>query len=339
MTNSHFRRSTTVLTLAVTALSGGALVAGASPAAAGGPGHHHHHHHARSATALGIHVRRHVIGNGDSDRIVGRLTSRHHGLARRTVVLESKAPKTTTWTVDGRRVTHRHGRAGFIVTPTATTRYRLVFFGGPALRPSRSGGRTVVVSDMRLTATATPHSIDAGESATVSGVLTDIGAPVPGATVDLFAKRVGSHAGFTGAGSAMTGPDGSVAFPVTPTASTRYRLVEPATTSSGAAASRVVTVTVRSASTLSIVARQGRAGEVISGALRGGGHALRGRKVTLQQRPSGDTTWTAAKTKRTHRHGTIRFHVATPAASTDYRLVFAGGSQFDGTASGVVTLP
>jgi hypothetical protein len=337
MTISHFRRTTTVFTLAATTLGGGALVAGATGAAAASGHHHRHHHHGRSATSLGIHLGRHVIGSGDTDRIVGRLTSRHHGLARRTVVLESKQPKTTTWTVVARHVTHKHGRAGFAVTPSATTRYRLMFFGGPALRPSHSRGRTVVVRDMRLTATASPRSIDAGQSATVSGVLTDKGTASAGVTIDLLAKPVRGHGGFAAAGSAMTGTDGSVTFPVAPTASTRYRLVEPTTTAANAAASRVVTVTVRSVSTLSIQARQGKANLVIKGSLHGKGHALNGRKVTVQSRPTGGTTWTAVTTKRTRGHGTIRFHVATPTASTDYRLVFAGGSGFDAAASGVVT--
>jgi hypothetical protein len=338
MTISHFRRTTTVLTLAATTLGGGALVAGATTSAAAGTGHHHRHHHLRSATSLGIHLGRHAIGSGDTDRIVGRLTHRHHGLAGRTLVLESKQPKATTWTVVARHVTHRRGRAGFMVSPSAATRYRLVFFGGPALRPSHSRGRTVVVRDMRLSAAASPRSIDAGQSATVSGVLTDKGTASPGVTIDLLAKPVGHHHGhFTAAGSAMTGADGSVAFPVTPTTSTRYRLVEPATSSANAAASRVVNVTVRSGSTLSIRARQAEANLIVRGSLHGGGHALPGRKVTLQSRPAGGTTWTAVRTKRTRGHGTIRFHVATPTASTDYRLVFAGGRGFDASASGVVT--
>jgi 5-hydroxyisourate hydrolase-like protein (transthyretin family) len=337
MTVSHFRRSTTVLTLAVTTLGGGALVAGASAASAASAGHHHRHHHARLATSVGIHVGRHVIGSGDSDRIVGRLTHRHHGLPRRTLVLESKQPKTTTWTVVARRITHRRGRASFVVTPPATTRYRLVFFGGPALRPSHSGGRTIFVRDQRLTIAVTPRSIDAGQSATVSGVLTDSGSPEPGETVALLAKKAGSHGKFAAAGTALTGTDGGVSFPVMPTTSTRYRLKELATSSTPAAASRIATLTVRSPSSLSIRARQAHLREIISGDLRGGGHGLPGRRVTLQSRPTGGTTWTAVKTHRTGRHGRIRFRVAIPTASTDYRLVFAGGRAFDPSSSGVVT--
>jgi hypothetical protein len=339
MTISHFRRTTTVFTLAATTLGGGALVAGATTSAAAGAGHHHHrhHHHLRSATSLGIHLGRHAIGSGDTDHVLGRLTSHHHGVAGRRVVLQSRAPKTTPWTAVASATTHRRGRVGFAVTPTATTRYRLVFRGGPMLRPSHSRGRTVVVRDMRLTAAASPRSIDTGQSATVSGVLTDKGTPSPGVTIDLLAKPAHGHGHFTAAGSAMTGADGSVAFPVTPTTSTRYRLVEPATSSSKAAVSRVVTVTVRAGSTLSIRARQGNASLVIRGSLHGGGHALPGRKVTVQSRPTGGTTWRAVRTKRTRGHGTIRFHVATPTTSTDYRLVFAGGRGFDASASGVVT--
>jgi 5-hydroxyisourate hydrolase-like protein (transthyretin family) len=342
MTISHSRRSTTVLALAVTTFGGGALVAGATAASAVGHGQghghgQHHRHHARSATSLGIRVGRHAIGSGGSDRVVGRLTNRRHGLPGRTLVLESKQPATTTWSVVARRATHRRGRAAFTVMPAATTRYRLVFFGGPALRPSRSRGRTVVVRDQRLTIAVSPHSIDAGQSATVSGVLTDRGSPSPGVTIDLLAKQVGSHDGFAAAGTAVTGTDGSVTFPVMPTTSTRYRLKDPATSSSQAVASGTRTVTVRSASSLSIRTRQGHTREAVSGDLRGGGHGLAHRRVTLQSRPTGGTTWAAVKAHRTGRHGMIRFHVRIPTASTDYRLVFAGGRAFDASASGVVT--
>jgi 5-hydroxyisourate hydrolase-like protein (transthyretin family) len=342
MTISHVRRTTTVLTLAVTTLGGGALIAGGASSASAGTGHHRHHghHHLRDATSLGIHVGRHAIGSGDSDRIVGRLTTRHHGDPGRRVVLQSRPPKTTTWTTVTSGTTHVRGRVGFTVTPTATTRYRLVFRGGPALRPTHSRGRTVVVRDMRLTATATPGSIDAGQTASVSGVLSDKGTPTVGATIDLLAKPVGTHHGFSAAGTAVTGTDGSVAFPVTPTTTTRYRLVEPAASAAAAAtaASRVVTVAVRTPSSLSIRGRAAHSSEVITGDLRGSGHGLPGRKVTVQSRPAGGATWTAVKTKRTARRGTIRFHLATPTASTDYRLVFAGGRGHDATASGVVTV-
>jgi hypothetical protein len=296
-------------------------------------------HHRRLGSALSIRLGRKVIGFGDSDRVVGRLTHRHHGLQGRHVALQSRRPGTLPWTVVADHVTGNHGLVGFTVSPTTSTRYRLVFNGGALLRPSHSPGRTIVVRQQQLSIDASPRSIDAGQSATVSGVLTDRGAPSPGVTIDLRARPVGPHAHFTTIGSAVTAADGSVSFPVSPTVSTRYRLVEPATTTTGRVASHLATVTVRTATSLSIRAKHvTTGGEAISGALRGGGHGLRGRKVTLQQRPAGGTTWTPVRTKLTGRNGSVRFHVAEPAASTDYQLVFAGGPRYDGSVSGIVTV-
>ena len=294
------------------------------------------HHHRRLGSALAIRVGRHSIPFGATDHIVGRLTHRHFGLRGRHVILQSRTPKTMPWTVVADHVTGPRGWVRYAVAPTSSTRYRLVFAGGELLRPSRSAGRTIVVRASRLSAAVSPRTIDAGQSAAVSGVLTTDGAPDQGATIDLRSKVVGSHAGFSTAGTATTAADGSVSFPVMPTVSTRYRLVEPASSSSAAVASRVVTVTLRKGSSLSIRGKQVATGENISGVLRGGGHALRDRRVTLQSRPSGSTTWSPVRTRRTGRHGLVRFHVATPSVSTDYQLVFSGGARYAGSASGIV---
>jgi hypothetical protein len=199
-------------------------------------------HHRRLGSALAIHVGRHSIPLGASDHIAGRLTHRHHGLRGRHVILQSRAPKTTTWTAVADHVTGVHGRVGYTVSPTSTTRYRLVFAGGELLRPSRSPGRTVEVRT----------------------------SPTP--------------------------------------------------------------------SSLSIRGKQVATGENVSGVLRGGGHAIRDRRVTLQSEASGSATWSPVRTQRTGRHGLVRFHVATPTVTTSYRLVFAGGARYDGSTSGIVTV-
>lgn len=292
-------------------------------------------HPRRLGSALSIRLARRVIAFGGSDRVIGRLTHRNIGLGGRHVLLESRQPATVPWAVVANHVTGRHGFVGFTVTPASTTRYRLVFTGGTLLRPSHSAGRTVVVRAARLTANASPSSIDSGQSSTVSGVLTNDGSPTEGASINLRAEPAGTHH-FTTVGTGTTAADGSVSFPVTPTVTTRYRLVEPATSTSSAVASRIVSVTVRKPSSLSIRAQQAGTGERISGVLLGGGHVLRGRKVTLQQRPAGGSTWTPVRTKLTDRHGGVAFHVAAPAGPTDYRLAFAGGPGYDGSVSGIV---
>ena len=64
---------------------------------------------------------------------------------------------------------------------------------------------------------------------------------------------------------------------------------------------------------------------------------LRGRKVVLQDRPAGTTTWTSVASKSTSKGGDVSFKEPAPTVSEDYQLVFAGGPVFDGCQSGVVT--
>ena len=78
--------------------------------------------------------------------------------------------------------------------------------------------------------------------------------------------------------------------------------------------------------------------DAISGSLRGGGTALPGRRVMLQDRPTGTTTWTTVATHRTNYKGAVSFIEPAPTASEDYQLVFLGGPLFQGCQSGVVTV-
>lgn len=216
----------------------------------------------------------------------------------------------------------------------------------PKAAPVPSDGYSLSIS-------VSQTSIKAGESDTVSGVLTKAGVPQAGDTVYLRARADGRPHRAHRAGSATTGADGSVSFTVTPRRTTHYRLVfrntsstptptpSPTPTnqrSTAGARSKVATVHVLQATSLSIRAQATRRGEAIQGRLVSHGHGLPGRKVMLQERAAGSDTWTTVATKRTRRHGVVVFRVAAPSAPEEFQLVFAGGQNFAGSQSGVVSV-
>ncbi|HWC36190.1 MAG TPA: hypothetical protein VG650_15395 [Mycobacteriales bacterium] len=236
---------------------------------------------------------------------------------------------------------------------TASGGVGLVSAVSPAAAVTPAGDTPVASDSYSLSIALAQKSIDPGASDTVSGVLTKSGVPQAGDTVYLRERVNGRHHRTHRAAAATTGTDGSVSFTVTPKANTHYRLVfrsadtSPAPTpvptpvsdrGRVAARSKIVTVHVLRQSSLSIRARDTRRGELIEGQLRGGGHALAGRRVRLQERAVGSETWTTVSTKRTRRHGVVAFRVMTPSAAEELQLGFAGGPNYQGSVSGVVTI-
>jgi hypothetical protein len=256
------------------------------------------------------------------------------------------------------------------------TSSRLRHIGPAAVLALTASGGIALVTAASPAAAVTPHatpvpssgyslsiavamkSISPGDSDTVSGVLTQGGVAAAGDTVYLRARADGKWFGHR-AGHATTGADGSVQFTVKPSDTTHYRLVfrVPATTptptptatpvtsaaapqSTIAARSAVATVHVVRPSSLSIREKQrhGNGREIISGQLRGGGHALAHRKVTLEEQAVGDTTWTTVATRRTGRHGVVEFLAPKGTTAEEFELVYAGGANYTGCQSGVVTV-
>lgn len=343
MTSTLPRRLVAGAAVAVTGVGSLTL---ATTAYAAGHGHHRHHgHHAgiRLNTNLKIHVARRTAANGAADTVYGHLASRGHRLVNEPVILQDRAVGShSAWAQAAEAKTGRRGMVYFPVTPTAPTRYRLVFRGTPNFQPSHSHpSRVVRVRNTSLTLSASPTSVDPGTSVTLNGALTANGAPAANEPIQLRDKQAGSHARhFTTVATSTTDANGDVTFTQTPTATTRYVLVFAKTDTLNAARSRVVTVAVKAPSSLSIRERAGhQAGHVvISGDLRGGGHNLVHRKVTLLERPSGSTAaWTTVATHRTDKRGYVQFR-QQPTTSTDYELGFAGGRFYDGCQSGVVTV-
>ena len=300
------------------------------------------HPHAKQHTTLSIRVARGAINPGGGDLIRGNLQARngrHHpnNNVGRRIVLQAHPQGTTTWTDVQRHRTGRHGQVAFQVSPSVTTRYQLLFRGNKRQQASHSGVVTVQVLDTTsLVISTASKSIDPGQTDTVDGALSLDGSPLAGQTVRLLGATRHHRLAFMG--SQVTDTNGDVSFSVTPPSTSRYQLVFRRTAQNHGARSAVTVIHVRQQSSLSIRARAQNGNEIISGDLRGGGHALRHHRVTLQSRPSGTTTWQNVATHRTNRHGFINFKIAAPTQSTDYQLVFSGGRLYDGSQSGVVTV-
>lgn len=327
MTSSRTRRTTAVAVLAVTASSGVALAA-ATPASA--------HVRARAHTSLSIRAARSVINPGASDVVRGDLAARGHHVANRAILLQSKATGTTGWVGQARHRTGAHGGVAFTVTPATTTRYRLVFMGNGWQKPAKSGVVAVHIRDntkaTSLTISQDTVFVEPGGSDGIHGLLTQSGTPLAGATV-LLKSETAKQRYYHLVTSGPTQTDGTVSFTVTPTVRTHYVLVFRKTATADYARSKVATVHVRQPSSLSIRARvNGKNLEVISGQLRGGANgaakALANRPVTLQESTDANT-WTPVSTVRANKHGMVTFREAAPTATEYYRLVFAGGWNFD----------
>jgi hypothetical protein len=291
------------------------------------------HHAQRIATSLSIRAVRHVVRLNGADLVTGRLRARRVPLPHRTVLLVSRVVGSDGWTFEGAHLTRRHGAVAFKVEPTADTAYRLVFLGTQILRPSHSA-RVRIVSRPDVSITAAPTRITKGETTTVSGVASDDGTPIAGATVKLLARRAGTHH-VKAVDTGTTAADGSVSFTEMPRATTFYRLHLIHATGVRGALSPAARVAVRMPSSLSIRGRATATEFVVSGELHGGGHPLAHRVITLLAQAPGSTDWTEAGTARTGRHGMVRFH-ESQAPGTGYRLAYAGGPRFAPSSSGTV---
>ena len=110
----------------------------------------------------------------------------------------------------------------------------------------------------------------------------------------LLARPVGSkHTHLVG--TSTTADDGTVSFTDTPRRSTVYRLRLMRSTDLPGALSDRTRVWVRTPTSLSIRGKQTGTDFAVSGVLRGGGHALAHRTVTLLEQAPGSATWTAGR--------------------------------------------
>ncbi len=292
-----------------------------------------HHPARRIDTSLSIRATHHVVLPNGSDLIRGHLRARRIPLPHRLVILVSRTVGSDSWAFEAAHRTHRLGLVRFRVAPDEKTAYRMVFLGSRLLQPARSAV-VRILSRPDLTIAADPTRIDRGDSTTISGVASDDGTPIAGATVTLLARKAGTHHVHAVA-SGTTAADGAVSFTASPTRTTFYRLRLVHATGVRAAVSEAARVAVRLPTSLSIRGRTTPTGFNVSGNLAGGGHALAHRRVTLLAQASGSADWTEAGTAHTDRHGFVKFH-ESPAPGTGYRLEYAGSPRFSPSSSGTV---
>lgn len=287
----------------------------------------------RIATSLSIRAARHLVRLDGSDLVSGQLRAGRVPLRHRTVVLVSRPVGATDWTFDGAKLTQRFGRVAFRVMPATDTAYRLVFLGTELLRPSHSA-IVRIATRPDVTISADPTVITRGDSTTISGVASDSGTPVAGATVKLLGRRAGTHH-LRVLASGTTADDGSVSFTESPGVTTIYRLHLVASTGVPGSLSPAARVTVQLPTSLSIRGRATATDFVVSGVLLGGGHPLGHRTVTLSAQGSGSPDWSVVATATTNRNGFVKFHQPL-SPGTSYRLDYAGGPQFAPSSSGTV---
>ena len=288
----------------------------------------------RIRTSLSIRAVHHLVRPNGSDVVRGLLRAGRVALGGRQVILVSHPVGADGWTFVGVHRTRHDGVVAFRVHPAEKTAYRLAFLGTALLRPARSAVVRILPRPDTMSITADPTQLARGESTTISGVASDQGAPIEGATVKLLGRKAGSHH-LRVLGSATTAADGSVSFGESPAVTTVYRLRLVHSTDVNAALSEAAKVTVRLPSSLSIRGRATATDFVVSGILRGGGHRLAHRSVTLQAQAPGSADWTDVDTARTGRSGAVRFHEPIGSGSS-YRLAYAGGPRFAPSTSGTV---
>jgi hypothetical protein len=287
----------------------------------------------RIRTSLSVRAVRRVVREDGTDVVRGHLRAGRVPLGHRHVLLVSHTKGADGWTFEGVHWTRRDGGVAFKVSPGEPTAYRLVFLGTPLLRPARSA--VVRVKDRpEVTISADPTQVTRGESTTISGTASDEGTPVAGATIQLLARKAGQHH-LKAVETGTTADDGTVSFTEAPTVTTAYRLRLVHATGVRAALSAPARVSVMRPSSLSIRGRATSSDYVVSGTLRGGGHTLAHRTVTLQSEASGATDWTDVGTVKTGKAGVARFHEPT-SPGTSYRLAYAGGPRFAPSISGTV---
>jgi len=210
-------RTSLTRALAGTAIAAAAVLTAVGTAGAAGAT-------VKAPTTLTLIEQHAVIKAGDTDLLTGTLTSGTKPLSGRTVVLDRFVLGKPVF-VDA-KMTGGHGHVFFTVKPGMTTRYQLVFAGGPVYNGSRSNIATVVVVPKAatvLTIGETKTTIKPGGSAQVFGTLSSGKTLLKGQLVWLCSLAKGATK-WSCANGHFTGPFGGVRFTVSPGVTTRYYL-------------------------------------------------------------------------------------------------------------------
>lgn len=229
-------RSTLTRVLAGTAIAATAVLTAAGTASATTP--------PKAPTSLSVVAAKSTITNGQLDFVSGVLKSGTTPLAHKVVILDRFYNK--AWHPVVAKLTGPKGAVTFAVRPHATSAYKLIFKGNAAYRPAHSGIVVIKVKPFvkiptMLSAAESAASIKAGQTNTVSGVLTARSKALPRQWVWL-AKVVSGKPVLIKA--FLTNSAGKVAFKVAPHVTTVYELVFRGTPVFAKSVSGTVTTTV-----------------------------------------------------------------------------------------------
>jgi hypothetical protein len=137
MRASLLTRAGSAAAVGAIAITGAVATAGAADAATA--------HAPRLPTHLAI-AKRHAVEHHRRITVIGGdLRSRRVPLKGKLVFLDRKTAGSTTWTVIGHESTNRFGQVAFVVNPTVTAHFVLVYKGSPNFLPSHSRVVTVKV--------------------------------------------------------------------------------------------------------------------------------------------------------------------------------------------------
>lgn len=230
-------RTSLTRVVAVAAIASAALLPLASPAGAATV--------TKAPTTLSIAQSKARIVPGHQDAISGVLLTGKTRLAKRTIDLYRYDAKAMAWVFAGAERTGTTGRAWFIVKPTSTTEYMLMFHGSKTLTASRSGMARVMVAKLvtTLSIVESKTSVTAGHLDVISGVLLTGKNGLAKRTINLYRYDTGLMTWLPVTAS-RTGKGGKVAFVVTPKATVRYELVFYGSPSLDPSHSDAATVTV-----------------------------------------------------------------------------------------------
>lgn len=199
--------------------------------------------------------------------------------------------------------------------------------------PSSSADDATAVVKTRLKASADAKWIAAGESVTITGLLTAAGAPAVGQTVTLTSK-VPAHKGPKLTETAVTDELGAVTFTVAPTARSIYKLKFDGTAELTKSSSKRIVVHLKKPTEVTATAvERGKKASVITGRAVAKAGTVKAKKVALQQRT--DKGWVKLAAGMTNRQGRVQFVVTE---NGDFRLVFPGSTRLLPSKSRVLTL-
>jgi hypothetical protein len=330
VTTSPLRRAATVTALAGLALGGAVGIAGAQT-----PTH----------TSLSIRSARAAIVAGGHDTVSGVLLAAGHPLSGASVVLRARPAGAAGFHAVATHPSGSNGAVAFVVSPARTTAYQLAFRGDPADAASRSGIVTLAVRPDERPATSlsiriSRTAIDPGGSAVVSGVLIGARHPLADRRVVLQTRHPGD-AGWYDARVRRTGPHGFVAFVVRPATLTRYRLEFRPHPDFRGSRSGVVTLNVRTPTTLTLAADttsvDAGTPATLTGTLTTAAGPVAGRPVALLARPASATSFARIASATTAADGTVPFTV-TPNETTRYVLVSPRSYRLVAARSAALTI-